>query len=145
MNADLAATLEAMRVSRAALVAVIEPLTAEDMAKSRPGGWSTGRVLHHVIESEVAYVKLLAHLRGLAAPDIAAVVPLDGKDALSQLARTRDVLLRMAEGIDDETLYRLAPLGSNEYSALSVLENDADHDHEHLAQVSRLIAGSVGA
>jgi hypothetical protein len=69
----------------------------------------------------------------------------DGKDALSQLARTRDELLRIADGVDDETLYRLAPLGANEYSVLSVLENDADHAHEHLAQVSRLIAGSFGA
>ncbi len=145
INADLAATIEAMRANRAALATVVEPLTADDMAKSRPGAWSAGRVLHHVIESEVAYVKLLAHLRGMPAPDLAANSPRDGKDALAQLARSRDALLRLTDGIDDETLYRLQPLGSNEYSALSVLENDADHDHEHLAQVTRLIAGPTGA
>jgi hypothetical protein len=32
----------------------------------------------------------------------------------------------------------MAPMGQNEYSALSVLENVADHDHEHLRQIARL-------
>jgi hypothetical protein len=48
----------------------------------------------------------------------------------------------MVDGVDDETLYRLVPMGANEYSVLSVLENDADHDHEHLAQIRRLLGGS---
>jgi hypothetical protein len=140
VNADLAAALEAMRANRAALAAAVEPLTPDDMAKTRPGGWSVGRVLQHVIESEVAYVKLLAHLRGMAAPELALSPPADGKDALSQLARTREALVGMADGIDDETLYRMAALGANDYSALSVLENDGDHDHEHLLQITRLLA-----
>ena len=142
-NADLAAALDAMTVNRRALVAVVEPLTQDDMAKSRPGSWSVDRVLQHVIESEVAYVKLLAHLRGLTAPEIAAgTMPQDGPDAVAQLARTRAALVEMTDGIDDETLYRLRAVGANEYSALSVLENDADHDHEHVAQISRLFAGA---
>jgi hypothetical protein len=54
------------------------------------------------------------------------------------------VHVEFADGVDDETLYRLAPLGANEYSVLSVLENDADHDHEHVAQIALLVSGKTG-
>lgn len=140
-NPDLASALEVMRINRLALVAVVAPLSREDMAKSRRGGWSIDRTLQHVIESEVAYVKLVAHLRGAGAPELTVTLPRDGADAVGQLVRTRATLVDMTGGIDDETLYRMASLGANEYSVLSVLENDGDHDHEHLAQISRLIAG----
>jgi uncharacterized damage-inducible protein DinB len=141
-NADLTAALDAMKAHRAELIAAIAPLSADDMKASRPGAWSVDRVLHHVIESEFAYAKLLAHLRALTAPDLAVETPRDGSHAVDQLARTRDALARMVDGVDDETLYRLVPMGANEYSVLSVLENDADHDHEHLAQIRRLLGGS---
>jgi hypothetical protein len=52
------------------------------------------------------------------------------------------VHVEIADAVDDETLYRLAPLGANEYSVLSVLENDADH--EHVAQIARLVPGKTG-
>jgi hypothetical protein len=139
INADLAGVLETMRDNRAKLLATVESLSPADMDRARPGGWSIGRVLHHIIESEAAYVKLVAHLRGAPAPDVpAAAMPNGGADAASQLAQTRTALLSMAEGVDDDTLYRLVGAGTNEYSVLSVLENDADHDHEHLAQITRL-------
>ncbi len=138
MNQDLSSTLAEMASNRDALVSAVRDLSAEDLEKARPGGWSAGRVLQHVIESEVAYVKLLAHLRGKIAPDLASTAPRDGADSIAQLERTRTAVLEMADGIDDETLYRMAAMGQNEYSALSVLENVADHDHEHLRQISRL-------
>ena len=141
MNSDLATTLERMAENRRELSAAIEGLSAEDLARSRPGSWSAGRVLQHVIESELAYVKLLAHLRGKQAPEIATAPPRDGSDAAMQLQRTRQALVDTADGVDDETLYRLTPLGANDYSVLSVLENDADHDHEHLQQIQRLLQG----
>lgn len=145
MNTDLTTVLDAMTASRKGLVAAIEPLSADDMEKARPGGWSVGRVLQHVIDSEVAYVKLVAHLRGLTATEIATTIPQDGRDAVTQLTNTREALVKIADGVDDETLYRLAPLGANEYSVLSVLENDADHDHEHAAQIARLVSPTAGA
>lgn len=139
MNKDLEAVLADMSEKRASLAEKVNPLSSDDMAKARPGGWSVDRVLQHVIESEASYVKLIAHLRGSAAPDVATTMPQDGRDAEGQLARTRAALLTATDSVDDETLYRLAPLGANEYSVLSVLENVADHDHEHLAQIERLL------
>jgi hypothetical protein len=139
VNEDLAATYRRMESNRGDLLAAIQGLTVEDMARDRPGSWSAGRVLQHVIDSEVAYVKLLAHLRGKQAPELSAEAPHDGADAVSQLQRTRAALVEMTDGVDDETLYRLTALGANDYSVLSVLENDADHDHEHLLQIERLV------
>ena len=144
MNTDLVTTLKVMVANRKDLVAAIERLSADDMGKARPGGWSVGRVLQHVIDSEVAYVKLVAHLRGVTATEIATTIPNDGRDAVAQLINTREALVKIADGVDDETLYRLAPLGANEYSVLSVLENDADHDHEHAAQIARLVSTTAG-
>jgi len=142
-NEDLSAILDAMRANREQLVAGIQSLTSEDMARARRGGWSVGRVLHHVIESEVAYVRLIAHLRGQTAPELAAVEPADGAAAVEQLRVTREALVRAADGVDDDTLYAMSKLGANEYSVLSVLENDGDHDHEHLSQIERLMATST--
>lgn len=144
-NDDLSAALDAMRDNREQLVACIAPLSAADMARARRGGWSVGRVLHHVIESEIAYVRLVAHLRGQAAPDLTAVEPTDGADAVEQLRVTRAALVAAAEGIDDDTLYAMSKLGANEYSVLSVLENDGDHDHEHLNQIERLLVAAPPA
>lgn len=141
MNEDLAAVLEAMRANRGQLVAGIQPLTSEDMQRARRGGWSVGRVLHHVIESEVAYVRLIAHLRGQPARELTATEPVDGAAAVEQLRLTREALVQAADGVDDDTLYAMSKLGANEYSVLSVLENDADHDHEHLSQIERLLSG----
>lgn len=140
MNKDLQDALNAASANRVALTEAISHLAAADMEKARPGGWTIARVLHHVIESEFSYAKLVAHLRGLPAPEIEVAVPQDGADALGQLASTRAALLQALDGVDDETLYRLAPLGANEYSVLSVIENVADHDHEHQAQIARVIS-----
>lgn len=139
MNKDLEAVLADMSAKRAELAEAIGPLSSDDMAKARLGGWSVARALQHIIESEASYVKLIAHLRRGSAPDLATTTPHDGLDALRQLERTRAALRDAVDGVDDETLYRLAPLGANEYSVLSVLENVAVHDHEHLAQIMRLV------
>ncbi|HYM16915.1 MAG TPA: hypothetical protein VEZ14_15305, partial [Dehalococcoidia bacterium] len=63
MDAELTRVLERMDAERRRLVAVVAPLSAEDLGRGRPGGWTLGRVLHHVIEAEAIYTKLLAHQR----------------------------------------------------------------------------------
>jgi len=131
-----------MRDARARLLALIGRLSPDDLARSRPGGWSAGRVLQHVIESEAVYVKLLAHQTGGAAPELATGEPASTAEAVSMLAATRDAVERMADGIDEETLYRLVKFGHDEYSPLSVLENVASHDREHVLQIAELIGAA---
>ena len=58
-------TLMIQRVLREA--AWEQRLTAEDLQHVRRGGWSVREVLRHVIDSEVAYAKVIGFLRGSAA------------------------------------------------------------------------------
>jgi hypothetical protein len=39
------------------------------------------------------------------------------------------------EGVDEAAFYELKPLGKEEYSIVSVLENVVSHDHEHGVQL----------
>jgi len=38
-----------------------------------------------------------------------------------------------------ETFYELRRVGHEEYSVLSVIENVANHDHEHAAQIRAIV------
>ncbi len=138
-NPDLERTLADMAAARRDLLALVSDASAGDLARSRPGGWTLGRVLHHIIESEAIYAKLLAHQCGRAAPETDARPPADGADAVARLAATRAAIEALADGIDDETLYRLVRFGHEEYSPLSVLENVASHDRDHQAQIAELM------
>jgi phosphinothricin acetyltransferase len=141
MNAerDLAHALGQVASDREALLAVVRRLEHGDMTIERPGGWSIARVLQHVIESEAIYAKLLAHLCGKPAVDFATSPPDDGEAAARALTTTRDAVHAMIEGIDAQTLYALKRLGHEEYSPLSVLENIALHDREHVEQIASLL------
>jgi phosphinothricin acetyltransferase len=135
--------LAAMHERREGLLSSITPLAAGDMAQARPGGWSVGRVLQHVIESEHAYAKLIAHLAGRVAPEGTFSAPRGGTEAAEMLGETRAGVRAMLEGIDDTTLYRLARIGHEEYSPLSVIENIAAHDEDHHRQIVDLLAMPV--
>jgi len=138
-DSDLRRAIDDVRHERARLFALIGRLSPDDLARSRPGGWSVGRVLQHVIESEASYVKLLAHQTGDTVPELATDKPATPSDAMSMLAATRDAVERMIDGIGGATLYRLVKFGHEEYSPLSVLENIASHDREHITQITQLI------
>ena len=138
-NLDLERALADMAAARRDLLALVSGASADDLAHARPGGWTLGRVLHHIIESEAIYAKLLAHQCGRAAPEIDARPPADGADAVARLAATRAAVEALADGIDNETLYRLGRFGHEEYSPLSVLENVASHDRDHQAQIAELM------
>ncbi|MBI5287832.1 MAG: GNAT family N-acetyltransferase [Chloroflexi bacterium] len=141
-NDDLSRTLTRMAEARTALATAIEALDADAMRRARPGGWTLGRVLQHVIESEATYSKLLAHQCGRAAPELATREPPDGAGAITQLEATRSAVLGLVDGIDDVALYRLTRFGHEEYSPLSVLENVAAHDRDHLDQILDVARGS---
>ena len=138
-NHDLERALDDMASARRPLLAMVSAAPPDSLARSHPGGWTLGRVLHHVIESEAVYTTLLAHQRGVPAPDLDTAEPSDGTDAAAKLAATRSAVEALADGIDDATLYRLVRFGHEEYSPLSVLENIASHDRDHYAQIAELI------
>jgi len=142
-TADLADSTSAMRGARVALRARVAAFGAGDLERERRGGWPVRRVLEHVVESEIAYARVIAHLRGAeapAAPD-AEQASSSPASAVAALDATRDMLLRALDGVREGEFYELRSLGHEQYSVLSVLQNVAAHDHEHLAQIERILAG----
>jgi phosphinothricin acetyltransferase len=140
-QADLARTIVDMHGARAELLGVIAGLSRDDMTRVRAGGWTVGRVLWHLIESESIYVKLLAHQTGRVAPEVLVSKPSAPEDAPPMLSDTRAAVLKLVDALDDETLYRMTRVGHEEYSPLSLLENIAAHEREHAGQISELVAG----
>ena len=143
-QADLAECLSAITTARARLLGGVRMLSDADLAKARRGGWSLREVLQHVIESEVGYARVIAHLRGIS-PTIADAAPDDVASiaaVVAALERCRDALTSATDGVDEATFYEVRSLGRQQYSVMSVLENVADHDHEHLAQIERTMAAS---
>jgi uncharacterized damage-inducible protein DinB len=136
---DLAENMRAIDAARASLVQRVRQLTDDDLGRTRRGGWSVREVLRHVIESEISYTKVLAFLRG-APMDVAAATPDDvasASAAVSALERYRAILLASFQGVDEATFYEMRSLGHDQYSVISVLENIASHDHEHLEQIEK--------
>lgn len=143
-HSDLQRVTDGMRDARTRLLALIDRLSPDDLARARPGGWSAGRVLQHVIESEAVYSKLLAHQTGGVPHEVSGGEPSSAAAAASMLAATRDAVERIIDRIDEATLYRLTKIGHEEYSPLSVLENIASHDRDHIAQIEDVVQ-AVGA
>ena len=146
---DFDGELAAMRIEiaaeREALVAALGALGDHDLELVRRGSWAVRDVLRHVIDSEIAYAKVIAHLRGRTADIGGGDVDLTSiEGALSGLAGTRSALLTALDGVDEAAFYELRAVGREQYSVLSVLENVASHDREHLEQIARLADGRQG-
>jgi uncharacterized damage-inducible protein DinB len=141
---DLAECLRAVAGARKALLERVCLLTDADLPKARRGGWSLQEVLFHVIESEVAYARVIAHLRGtsLATADPTPQDVTSIATITTALERYRSALEDSVVGVDEGTFYEIRALGRDKYSVMSVLENVADHDHEHLGQIDRTMAGA---
>jgi uncharacterized damage-inducible protein DinB len=142
LDADLSAVQQDVERARQELLATLDALTDDDLDRSRRGGWTAGRVVQHLIQSEWHYVRLVRQLRELPPtpppelPDALASV----HDVVRELAAARQALLAALDGIDEASFYRLGMLGREEYSVLSVLENVAHHDREHAQQVRSITA-----
>jgi uncharacterized damage-inducible protein DinB len=139
---DLAENLKSIETARAQLLDGLRPLAAEDLRLGRRGGWSNQEVLRHVIDAEIAYAKVIGFLRSrpvelanASDDDVASA-----RAAVSALERTREQLVSLLDGVDEATFYDMRSLGTNQYSVMSVLENVADHDHEHLGQITKTLA-----
>ena len=139
---ELRENLDAIRLARESFLQELGALPAEAMAVARRGGWSVQEVVRHLIDSEVAYAKVIGFLRSnpvelenasdadVASPAVAAAA----------LERVRARLLALVDGVEEATFYDLRALGKEQYSVLSVLENIASHDHEHVEQLRKTLA-----
>lgn len=144
---DLAENMTAIEAARAALLERVRSLTDADLGVTRRGGWSIREVLRHVIGAEASYAKVIAHLRSVSVPvpDETAEDTASIAAAAAALERYRAALTSAVEGVDESTFYEMRALGKDQYSVMSVLENVADHDHEHLGQIAKTIGASTVA
>ncbi len=141
---DLAENLQAIEVARDALLKQLRLLGDDDLRSTRRGGWSIQEVLRHLIDAEVSYTKVIGFLRGhpvelVNASDDDVASP---QAAAAALERARETLVGVLDGVEEETFYELRALGREQYSIVSVLENVASHDHEHLEQIAKTIASA---
>jgi uncharacterized damage-inducible protein DinB len=145
---DLEKVTSDLAEARARLLAIIEPLQEDDLSRRRRGGWSVRDVLLHVIGGERHYAAGVAHIRGHSAADHSPTRNLrTAADAVRMLEASRGSLLLGVQGIDEEAFYRLAKLSNEEgvgqtYSVLTLLENIANHDREHAAQIEAILVNS---
>ena len=138
---DLQACHNDLASSREQLLAVVRTLTDGDLDRGKRGQWTVSRVLQHVIESEWLYSRVLRHLRSLPVPsDAIDAVPESASDAVAKLDASHAAILEALDGVDEETFYKLATLGHEEYSVISMVENDAMHDREHAEQLRNILA-----
>jgi len=128
--------------ARSELTAAVSALDDAALARARPGGWTVGKVLDHVVQAEWHYARLIGLLRGATPEEPRAAGIAGSVDAAGALEAARAALLRALAGVSASEFYRLAAIGREEYSVLSVLENVAHHDREHLAQVRRILEGT---
>jgi uncharacterized damage-inducible protein DinB len=141
-NAELTENTAAIAGARTALLDRLRRLSNDELIRGRRGGWTVRDVLRHVIDAEVAYAKVIAYLRS-SAVDLVNATDEDvaSRDAaIAALERARAQLLALLDGIDEQTFYDLRALGKEQYSVVSVLENVASHDHEHLEQIEKILA-----
>lgn len=141
-NAELTENTAAIAGARTALLDRLRRLSNDELIRGRRGGWTVRDVLRHVIDAEVAYAKVIAYLRS-SAVDLVNATDEDvaSRDAaIAALERARTQLLALLDGIDEQTFYDLRALGKEQYSVVSVLENVASHDHEHLEQIEKILA-----
>lgn len=137
---DLENVRQQLDTDRAGLHSVVAALSDADLDRGRRGGWPVRRALEHVIQSEWMYAKLMHHLRGQPVPDDKLpAAPSSARDAAQQLDASRAALLGALEGVDEESFYKLQTVGHEEYSPLSLLENNAMHDREHADQVWEIL------
>ena len=139
-EAELTRMRDGMATAREALLAVLSVLPDDDLARGRRGGWTVAEVLKHVIVSEIAYARVVAHLRGVSIDIAGADDVATAAAAIDALAASRRALLTAVDGVDEATFYDLRAVGHDQYSVLSVLENAEAHDHEHAGQIAKLLA-----
>ena len=142
LAADLKSACGDLETARAELLQTMSRLSDSDLERTPRGQWSVQKVLEHVLQSERLYVAGLAHLQGSEQPSQANDLPHDLNGFVDALATTRATALRLLEAASESTFYEIRPLGHEEYSVFSLLQNVAMHDREHAAQIEQILAES---
>ena len=126
--------------AREELLGVVTTLKDDHLDKGRRGGWAVRRVLEHVIWSEWLYSRLITHLRGQTAEgEIPPCAPSSAADSVQRLEGSRQALVDSFVDVDEESFYHLGTIGHEEYSILSILENEINHEREHAEQVQAIV------
>jgi uncharacterized damage-inducible protein DinB len=142
LAADLERSRTDLETARNELLQTLSRLSDSDLQRAPRGQWSVQRVLEHVLQSERLYAAGLAHLQGQPQPDQSTDIPSDLSGFVRALDVTRKTALDLLDGASESTFYEIRPLGHEEYSPLSLLENVAMHDREHAAQIEQIMAES---
>lgn len=99
------------------------------------------QVLEHLVLAEKGYLRVLALLRESPEPpprpEPAPVASL--AQAVRELEAGRRALLEALREVDEELFYTLRPVGREQFSVLSLLENLASHEREHTAQIKAIL------
>jgi uncharacterized damage-inducible protein DinB len=137
---DLATSRADLVSARDQLLALVRSLSDADLARGRRGHWTVAAVLEHVLQSDWHYARLIHQLREkpFSPPPGVGAQPALISDALDALTTSRDAILAAADGVDEDTFYRLGG-GRQQYSVLSTLENVALHDREHREQIEEAL------
>jgi hypothetical protein len=138
-EAERDALMRDLAESRAGLTAVVERLSSTDFSQARRGSWSVARILAHVLHSERLYTQLLSVFsgKGTGVHDPGDLT--SAAEAIAALGSSRLAFLGAVEGVGEDDFYRLQAIGHEEYSVLSILENNAAHDREHAEQIRKTI------
>ena len=138
-ESDKAALLGELNDARSELERVVTQLSALDMERARRGSWPVSRILEHVLHSERLYTQLISVFSGEPAnlPDPAGIA--SSEDTLAALGSSRKAFLDSVNRVQQADFYRLQTIGHEEYSVLSILENNAAHDREHAGQIMKTV------
>jgi uncharacterized damage-inducible protein DinB len=138
-NTDKQQLLGELESSRGELRAVVDRLSADDLAAARRGSWTISRVLDHVLHSEKLYTQLISVFSGGPASVIDSSESSRPEEFAAALDRSREVFLTAVNKVQEDDFYRLQTIGREEYSVLSILENNAAHDLEHAEQIRKTL------
>jgi hypothetical protein len=112
-----------------------------DLDRAPRGEWPVRQVLHHLNQSNAAYVRGVAALRQQAAPEMPALrAPASAAEAAEQCQAVGAALATATANVDEETFYRLAEWGHQDYSVRSLLADLTLHTRQHLQQIGEALA-----
>jgi uncharacterized damage-inducible protein DinB len=137
---DRSQLLDELAASRASLLSVVASIAAEHMETARRGSWTVKRILDHVLLSERLYTQLVGAISGQASSVSNALPYDDGVGAATALDASRKAFLDAVDRVAEDDFYRLQTIGHEEYSVLSILENNSAHDHEHSEQLRKTLS-----
>jgi uncharacterized damage-inducible protein DinB len=136
---ERAALIKDLSESRAVLLSVVRHLKPDDFERARRGSWTVSRVMDHVLHSERLYTQLISVFSGKPANVTEAAKFGTAAEASAALEASRAAFLTAVEDVKEEDFFRLQTIGHEEYSVLSILENNAAHDREHAEQIRRTV------